>query len=146
MQTEASVVVNRPIEVVFDYTNDHVTEWSKTAVEQEVLEKTPQGVGTRFRMVTEDRGRRMEFEGVVTRYDRPRASAVRLEGKAFDIVAEYSFEDLGDGRTRVTQRATIHGKGLTRMVLALFGWLMKRSGCKAQREELESLAAKVPAG
>ena len=63
----------------------------------------------------------------------------------FDIEAEYHFEDLG-GRTRVTQETTVHGKGLTRVMFFLFGWLMNKQSCKAANNELESLKAKLESG
>lgn len=138
MHTEATVEIDLPIEEVFEYTIHNVAEWSPTVIEDEVIEAKPEGVGTRFRVVTGDRGQRMEFEGVVTRHEPPRAHSVRLEGKSFDIEADYAFEDAGK-RTRVTERSTIRAKGFVRGMLVLFGWLMKRSGCKALERELANL-------
>lgn len=138
MQNEVSVVIDRPIEEVFDYTHNHVAEWSLTVVEDEVLEEKPEGVGMTFRVVTEDHGRRMEFEGVVTRHEPPRFSSVTLNGKSFDIETEYSFEDLS-GRTRVTQRATVNAKGFFRVLLFFLGTFMKRSSCNALESELVNL-------
>ncbi|MFG0334909.1 MAG: hypothetical protein ACF8TS_16255, partial [Maioricimonas sp. JB049] len=80
MQSEGSIVIDRPIEEVFHLTCDRVPEWSLVVVEEETLERTPDGAGTRFRTVTEDHGRRMEFEGVVTRYEPPTLSAIQLTG------------------------------------------------------------------
>ena len=138
MRTELSVEIERPIAEVFDYTTNNVAEWSPTVLESENLDEKPEGVGTTFRMVMEERGRRMEFQGVVTRHEPPTASTVLMRGKQFDIEAEYLFEDLS-GRTRVTQRATVNGKGFFRAMLFLLGWLMRKSGCKAQEKELANL-------
>jgi uncharacterized protein YndB with AHSA1/START domain len=139
MQSEASVEIDRPIEEVFRLTNEHVAEWSIVVVEEEILDQKPDGVGTTFRNVTEDHGKRMEFEGVVTQYDPPHFSAVQLTGTMFDIEAEYTFEDLA-GRTRVTQRTHVIGKGfIFKSIMFLFGWLMKKSSCKASEKELISL-------
>ncbi len=138
MRTEGSVVIDRPIDKVFELTNDHVPEWSIVVVEEQMLDKKPAGVGTTFRTITEENGKRMEFDGVVTRYDPPHVSAVHLTGKMFDIEAEYTFEDLS-GRTRVTQKSTVQGKGMVKVFFVLFGWLMKKSGCKALQKELNSL-------
>ena len=81
----------------------------------------------------------MEFQGVVTRHDPPRAHAIHLAGEMFDIDTEYVFEDLG-GRTRVTQLADVTGKSVFfRSFMFLFGWLMKKSQCKAADDELQSL-------
>lgn len=138
MQQEASVEIDRPIDEVFRLTNDHVAEWSIVVVEDEVLDEKPEGVGTTFRSVTEDRGKRMEFEGVVTRHDPPHASSIRMTGDLFDIEAEYTFEDLS-GRTRVTQWSNVSGKGFFKAFLFLFGWMMKKSSCKALENEMDSL-------
>ena len=138
MLSEAQVEIERSIEEVFEYTNNNIPEWSQTVIRDEVIDEKPRGVGTKFLCVTEDRGCRMDFQGLITRYDPPTASAVKLTGKHFDIEAEYFFEELS-GRTRVTQRANVLGKGITRVMFFLFGWMMYRSGCKAQAQELHRL-------
>ena len=138
MQQQASVDIDWPIDEVFEYTNSKVAEWSQTVVEDEVIEEKPEGVGTTFRCLTEDHGQQMEFQGVITRYEPPKVSAIHLTGKAFDIDAEYVFEDLG-GRTRVTQESTVTAKGMLRVVFFLCGWMMKKSTCKAVENELENL-------
>ena len=138
MQSEMSVEVERSIDEVFDFTTNHVSEWSLVVVEDEIINETPEGVGTTFRVVTEDRGQRMEFDGVVTLHEAPTAHTVVMKGKQFDMEAEYRFEDL-DGRTRVTQRSMVNGKGVTGIILLLFGWLMKKSSCNALERELLNL-------
>lgn len=79
-------------------------------MKDEVIDEKPEGVGSTFRVTTEEKGRRMEFEGLVTRHEPPTAHAVFMTGSQFDIEAQYLFEDLG-GRTRVTRRSEVHGKG-----------------------------------
>lgn len=139
MQTDLSVEIDRPIEEVFERTNANVADWSIICVENERLEDKPDGVGSIFRIVTEDRGKRMEFQGVTTKYDPPNLSAVHMVGDQFDIDAEYRFEDLGSNRTRVTQDSKVTGKGFTKFMLFCCGWMMKKSSCKAQENELNSL-------
>lgn len=140
MRNQGSIEIDRPIDEVFRLTNDHVADWSIIVVENEVLDEKPEGVGTTFRTVTEENGRRMEFEGVVTRHDPPHASAIRMTGKMFDMAVEYTFDDLA-GRTRVTQTSNVTGKGFFKVLLGLFGWLMNKSSCKALDKELNSLKA-----
>ena len=137
MRSEGSVEIDRPIHEVFRLTNEHVAEWSIVVVEDEAIEKKPEGVGTTFRTVTEERGKRMEFQGLVTRWEPPNVSAIQLTGKMFDIEAEYTFEDLG-GRTRVSQQSKVKAKGFFKVFLFLFGWMMK-SSCKATENEMQSL-------
>jgi hypothetical protein len=138
MQTQGSVEIDRPIQEVFDYTTNNVAEWSNIVVEDQVIDKKPEGVGTTFRLVTEDRGRRMLFVGVVTRHEPPTTHAVLMKGKYFGMEADYSFEDLG-GRTRVTQRSTVTAKGFMKVMFLLMGWLMKKSSCDALEKELLNL-------
>ena len=138
MQNESSIVIDRPIDEVFRLTTDHVAEWSIIVVEDEVIDEKPEGVGTTFRTVTEENGKRMEFQGVITRRDPPHVSAIHLTGDMFDIDAEYKFEDLS-GSTRVTTRSSVTGKGVIKWLFFLFGWLMNKSGCTAQNNELNSL-------
>jgi hypothetical protein len=64
MRNEVSVEIDRPIDDVFRLTNDHVAEWSIIVVDNEVIDRKVDGVGTTFRTVTEDHGKRMESQGV----------------------------------------------------------------------------------
>ena len=138
MKNTASIEIDRPIEEVFKVTTERMPEWSKTVVEEKVIEETLEGVGTKFHMVTEERGRRMDFQGVVTRFDPPRESAARMVGKAFNIESAFTFEDLG-GRTRVNQTASVTGNGLFKPMMMILGLVMGRAGCKAAEEELVCL-------
>ncbi len=140
MRTEGSVEIERPIEEVFRLTNEHVAEWSSIVVEDKILEEKPEGVGTTFRTVTEEHGRRMEFQGVVTRHEPPYVQAVYMTGDMFDLDVEYEFEDLAGG-TRVTQRSQVTGKGWFKLMLSLCGWMMRKSSCDALDKELRGLKA-----
>ena len=141
MQTELSIEVDRPVSHVFCHALDDVTQWSKTCVEREILEETPEKVGTRFRLVTEERGRKMEFQGIVTEHEEDKRSRIALTGPAFDLDVLYLFEDLGGTRTRVTQRSEVTGKGCFKPMLWLMGFLMKKASCNAQQVELEAMKA-----
>lgn len=138
MQSEASVEINRPIEEVFEFTNDHVVAWSLTVVEDTVIEETSDRVGTTFKCVTESRGQHLEFQGEVTRWEHPHVSAINLVGDSFDIEAAYFFEATPDG-TRVTQKAVISPKGLLRVPFFLFGWMMGKASCNEAQKELDNL-------
>lgn len=118
MHSVGSIEIRRPIDEVFAYANDHVVEWSHTVVENELLDEA-NGLGAHFHCVTEDRGRRMEFEGLVTLWEPPNKSAIRLIGNSFQIEAEYRFEELND-RTRVTQECVVRAKGMVRIFFLLF--------------------------
>lgn len=139
MQNEASIVIDRPIDEVFRLTTEHVAEWSIIVVEDEIIDAKPDGgVGTTFRTITEDRGRRMEFIGIITEYDPPHTHAIHLTGTMFDIETAYSFEEISEG-TRVTQFANVTGKGFSKFLISLFGRMMNRAHCEATNRELNSL-------
>ena len=142
MQTERSVEVDRPIAEVFDFTTHKVAEWSRVVVEEELIDETPDGVGTTFHVVTAERGKRMGFAGIVTQHEPPTRHAVHMKGKSFNIDALYRFEDLG-GRTRITQRSTVTGKGLSKVAFAVFGRWMQRSSRDALEQELTSLKRSI---
>ena len=146
MRTAISVEIERPVSEVFRYTNENISDWSLTVIEDEVLNETPEKVGSTFRILTEERGRKMEMTGVVTRYEIDRLSEVHLVGPGFEIDALYEFEDLGNGTVRVTETARVHPKGLFKVMFFLFGWAMKRSNCEALQNELENLKEKLEAG
>lgn len=139
MNTKGSVEIDRPIEHVFRLTNQNVTEWSTIVLEEHIINETADVVGTTMRTITEDHGRRMEFEGVVTHYDCPHASSIELTGEMFDLKVDYTFDDLGNG-TRVTQESFVSPKGLMMNIMfRAMGWLMKSANCKALDKELQSL-------
>ena len=96
-------------------------------------------------MIREDAGREMEFDCVVTVSAPPSASAVEMTGKQFDIAAHDTFVDVG-GRTEVSQRSTVRGKGAFRALFFLLGWLMKEQACRAQESELDNLKRLLEAG
>jgi uncharacterized membrane protein len=144
MISEGSIEIDRPIEQVFEYTNNNVADWSITVVEEEILEEQPGHVGTRFRCVTQERGNRMEFQGVITAWEPPTRSVIEMVGDHFDLEVEYLFEDLAGTRTRVTQRSHIHPKGfLMKAFFACCGWMMSKSTCKSLEAELNSLKQKL---
>lgn len=148
MQSAASIEIARPIAEVFAYTLNKVPEWSSTVVEDEVVEdQNNGGVGTTFRAVTEDRGRRMEFAGTVTRHEPPRHSAIRLVGEHFDLEIEYDFEDRG-GSTLVAQRSRAKGKGAMKLLFLIItpiAWLTGM-GKKMTLKDLRRLKDKLEAG
>lgn len=144
MHSIASVVIDRPIDEVFDYTNNQVADWSLTVAETEVIDDK-EGVGSTFRCVTGENGKQIELYGTVTVCEPPYRSAILLTGKSFDIETEYRFDDL-DGRTRVTQASAVTGKGFFKVMFFLFGSLMKKLGCKAVQSELDSLKRKLESG
>ena len=149
LKHQGSIEIDRAINEVFDYTTNNVAEWSLTVVEDIPLETIDDGgVGSTFRCITaaQSGGEQLEFNGEVIRHEPPNISQSKLVGKMFDIDVMYAFEDLGNSRTRVTQASVVNPKNSAMKVMfGLFGWLMKKSSCKATQLELESLKSKLEA-
>lgn len=140
MNTEGSVLINRPIDEVYDLTLGNVEKWSEIVTEDYVVEdRNNGGVGTTFHTVTEDRGQRMEFSGEVIQSDPPNLHVIRMSGDMFSMEVAYSFESESHDQTRVTQFTKVHGKGVFRVMLMLFGWMMRKRSCDAVQKELNNL-------
>jgi uncharacterized protein YndB with AHSA1/START domain len=77
-------------------------EWMGALTESEPLTEGSPGVGSRFRDVFEDLGRRVELEAEIVELDPPRAIAVHLVSDAFDATSSQRLEELNGGRTRLT--------------------------------------------
>ncbi len=140
MDSRLSIDIVGSLAHVFECTNADVTKWSLTCVEERILEDKG-GLGTTFKLITEEKGRRMAFHGEVTGWEPQKYSRVFLVGDHFDIDVEYFFEKLAEQSTRVTHHSVVKPKGFMRVMFFLLGWLMKKSGCDAQQIELESLKA-----
>lgn len=141
MRTELSVEIERPIEEVFAKALDDVAAWSIIVVEDELIEETPEIVGSTFRTITEENGRRMEFIGMVMEHEPPHRSRVELTNKAFNLDVTYLFEPTSSG-TRVTQYSEAKPNGLVmKLMFGVMAPFMRKSSCDAQSKELNSLKA-----
>ena len=78
-------------------------------------------------------------------WDPPNASAVKMTSKYIAGVVHYEFRDLG-GATQVTLRSLLGGKGVVKMVMFLFGWILKKPACQKQENELQSLKQLLESG
>ena len=139
MKSLGSVEINCPIDHVFDQTINHVEQWCSIVVSDEIVEDHNGGdVGTTFRTITEENGRRMEFDGRVTRHAPPYGHSIKMVGDGFEIEVDYDFENVM-GLTRVTQASTVHGKGVFRLLFGVLGWAMKGAHCKTTEKQLAVL-------
>ena len=152
MKTCYSVEIDAPPERVFYWLdNPHrVMQWLPNVVENENLVVTPNKVGSTFRQVYVENGRRIEMFGTVTAYEANRRLASEITGKQFDLSVDYRLEDLG-GRTRLTQEAEPRFKGIFKIVGLLLMPLVKKAyekqqdDCFATLKRLAESGAEAPA-
>ena len=106
MHVEESVVINRPLQEVFDYVANRETlpEWS--APIQEVRKETQGPLveeGARFTTVAKFLGRRFETPFEVSVHAPPRRHTDRSTGGPFPQEYTHIFEEVAGGGTRLTE-------------------------------------------
>lgn len=139
MKSTASVEIARDADTVYKFTIEHVPEWSSIVTSDELInDVNNNGPGTTFRVVTEDRGKRMEFAGEVIVNNPPREHQSIMKGQYFDMEVIYKFDE-SNGKTTVTQISDVQAKGFLKVVFFFCGWMMKGGGCRAAQRELENL-------
>jgi Polyketide cyclase / dehydrase and lipid transport len=99
----ATVEIDAPPDAVFPWLADsgRRCEWMSALVESEPLTDGPLQVGSRFRDVFEDYGKRVELEAELVHVDPPWCQTVRLEAKSFEATSSQRLEAV-DGGTRLT--------------------------------------------
>jgi hypothetical protein len=135
-----SLVVNKPVETVFDYFVDfrNENEWNVVAHDVEMTTPEPVGVGSRFRGVY-DRMGPMEYE--VQEFDNPRFARVRGNARFFSWDSTFTFASGPDG-TRVDCTMDPQPKGPLRILKPLMAGTIE----KQMRRGLASLTSVLERG
>jgi uncharacterized protein YndB with AHSA1/START domain len=104
---EHTVEIDAPIETCFDAIVDYESfaEWQRAVVDTDVLDREQSGLGKRVRLFVDAKVRKVDYT-LDYRYQRPTLIEWDfVEGNGInDADGSYTFEDLGDGRTRATYR------------------------------------------
>ncbi len=140
MKLAHEVDIERRPDVVFSWLADPVraAAWMSSVAKTEILHRTPDLVGTRFRETVADAGGSTELQGVVTACRPNREIAFHLDGRFNEVDVGYRLEE-GRERTRLTMRAEIRFKGGLRW-LSLLAWpLFKRKAMGQFRRECAEL-------
>lgn len=134
-RTEASIVINRPVEEVFSYLMD-VNNWPEWTgfPELEQTSEGPVGVGTTFRGVSEFLGRSGEWTSEVTAYEPNRKFQQKIIWGSMSIEQSSIFEPV-EGGTKYTQIGEGETGGIFKMATPVVNRMMKK--------QLESNLAKL---
>lgn len=104
---EHTVEIEAPIETCFEAIVDYESfpEWQRAVVDIEVLDRHKDGLGKKVNLVVDAKVRKVDYT-LDYRYRRPTLIEWDfVEGNGInDADGTYSFEDLGDGRTRATYK------------------------------------------
>jgi uncharacterized membrane protein len=139
VRVEDSIIINRPIEVVFAYATDvkRFPEWAATVREAEQTSSGPMAAGATVRTVIQFLGRRLTVDQVITDFEPNRTMASKsLSGPVSGVITT-SFEP-ANGGTKVTWAIEGESKGFFGMADPLLGQIFKRQ-IEAQLGTLKDL-------
>ena len=127
-----TVVVDRPLQAVFDYLADFTTttEWDPGTVST-VREQGDGGVGTAYRNTSEFLGRTTELRYVVQELVPARRIRLRGENKTVAATDTMTFRQVGGG-TEVTYAAEFAFKGPASFLTPLLRPALERLGRQAE--------------
>jgi uncharacterized membrane protein len=147
---EGQIVINCPIEDVFDIVADRRNEPSynpiMAAVEQVTL--GPIGIGTQFEAVTKSMGQTVEMISDITGFDRPYRINLKTHFDAMDIQGVQTFERVPEG-TRMCWSWEITPHGFYRLmepVIARLGNAQEEKLWAGLKRFVEAHAASKPIG
>ncbi len=100
---EASVVINRPVEEVFEFVTNPKNDllWQSGVLESEQTSEGPMGVGTTLRSVSQSWGRRMEWPCEIIEYEPNRKIKYKITSGPMTGEPSCTFEPV-EGGTRLT--------------------------------------------
>jgi hypothetical protein len=124
---EGDVVIERPVEHVFDFVADVRNEprFNPRMLRAEKVSPGPIGLGTRFtaEMATGSRRTPMRIEFIG--FERPRRLASMTRLAWMDVRGELAFDPVPDG-TRLRWQWDVRPRGLTRLLGPLIGAMGRR--------------------
>ncbi len=137
-----TVEVNRPIEEAWDIYMDEsrMGEWLTGFRGIELIEGEPRTVGSKHKMLFEDRGKELILIETLTAIDPPREFAIDLDHELMNSSMSTTLERIGPDRTRlVSTTETRSPKLLWKIILPFMTPQMK----KRNRGDLEKLKAMI---
>jgi uncharacterized membrane protein len=124
---ERSIVIDRPIDDVFEFTHDLANNpvWQTTLVEVELLTDGPMRVGTRWQEVRRFLGKRIESVLELTEYEPNKRSAVKMVSGPVPFSGIYAYEPV-DGGTRFTVGGELDAHGFFKLAEPVFARITGR--------------------
>lgn len=107
-------------------TPERAVMWQTNIAKTEILNKTPDWIGTTFRETIEENGSGTEMEGVVTDYRENQAIAMHLSGKYNVVDVEWHIEESVAHHTRLTVYSDIRFKSFLKLLSILIRPVFKK--------------------
>ena len=140
MRLTYTVDINSTPEVVFSWlgTPERAMVWQTNVSKTEIIQETPNMIGTTFRETIEENGSGTEMEGVVTDYRENQALAMHLSGKYNVVDVEWHIEEMGE-YTRLTIYSNIRFKSFIKILSILIRPVFKKKITKQLQVEFAKL-------
>lgn len=124
---EGDIVINRPVEEVFDFVADERNEprYNERMLWAEKISPGPIGVGTRFRAATKTRHGSAEMTIELTAYERPRRLVSMTHMSSMEIRGTLTFDPVPTG-TRMHWAWDLKPRGLLRLMSPLIARMGRR--------------------
>ena len=147
---EGEIVINRPVEEVFDFVADERNEprYNPRMLRAEKLSPGPVGLGSRFRAEMTSRRRPVVMTIEYTGYEPPRRLASTTRLSTIHIVGTLSFDPVPAG-TRMRWSWQVQPRGLLKLttpVLAHIGQRQEQTIWTSLKRALEGQEAPASAG
>lgn len=136
MRTSKTTIIDAPAHIVFPWLedNERLGQWIPNLVEDVAILDTPEKVGSTFRQVFLERGKRMEMTGEITAYTENERMRVFMTGDMFNLDVDYILTAASPTQTEVRQDSAIKMKGFLRLLTPLFGLMSKLSKTDPQEQ------------
>jgi len=126
-RVEGEIVMNRPVEEVFDFVADERNEprYNPRMRDAEQISEGPIDLGTRFRTELETMGRTMPMIVEFTGYERPQRLASVTRSSMMETEGALTFESVPGG-TRMCWSWDVRPRGALRLMAPLVGVIGRR--------------------
>jgi len=136
MKTSKTTHIDAPASIVFLWLEDkdRLMQWVPNLVEDEALVEKPEKIGSRFRQVFLENGRKMEMIGEITAYSEAERMRAYITGSMFDLDVDYILKAVSDNQTELTQNTEIRFKGFMKFLSLIMILVSKFSSKDPQAE------------
>jgi hypothetical protein len=140
MKISCSIDINSPVEKVWEWlgTPEKAMVWQTGVAGGEILNETPDMVGTTFRETVEEDGRSTEMRGEITAYTVNRELAMHLEGDYNVVDVEWRLEEFEE-RTHLDFKADVRFKAIVGVMSFLLRPVFRKKVTEQLRRELDAL-------
>jgi len=127
VRIDGQIVINRPVEEVFDFVADERNEprYNARMRRAEQISEGPIGLGTRYRAELVSMGRTIKMDIEFTGYERPRRLASSTHMSSMDTQGALTFDPFPGG-TRMRWSWELEPRGVLKLMGPVVAWMGRR--------------------